>query len=79
MIFIVTKCKNYCSTFAVVVCVVLLILSVLAVAFRPLQRVISVVLIDSQSPVQHVTNERYLSVAIDSSVIADGFHNINIS
>lgn len=60
-------------------CIVLLVLSILAVAFRPVQRIISVVLVDTESGPLYVTDNKYLSLAIDSSVIADGFRNFDMT
>lgn len=51
----------------------------LAIAFRPVQYVINVVLIDTKGIPTFVTNANYLSIAIDSSVIAhrESFFNVS--
>ncbi|KAI7815516.1 heparanase-like [Rhyzopertha dominica] len=76
---ILKKCQSCCTTIVLIVCIVLLVLSILAVAFRPVQRIISVVLVDTESGPLYVTDNKYLSLAIDSSVIADGFRNFDMT
>lgn len=51
----------------------------IAIAFRPVQYAISVVLIDTEAPPVFVTDTNYLSIAIDSSVLSHSASFFNIS
>lgn len=57
----------------------LLILSLLAVIFKPLHKVTHALVIDLDEPINHVTSSKFLSIAIDSVFIAHGFRDCNIS
>lgn len=68
-----------CSNFAFILCVFALIVTAAVIVFRPVSNVVYIVLIDTKSHKTFVSNERFLSVALDSSVIANGFHDFNMT
>lgn len=49
------------------------------IAFKPSAEVVNVVVISTESPPIFVTNKRYLSLGLDSSVVAEGFRNFNMT
>lgn len=49
------------------------------IVFKPSAEVVNVVVIDTDGPPVFVTNQRYLSLGLDSSVVAEGFRNFNMT
>lgn len=75
----VAQCSSVLSSCMVTVCCVLFVISLLAIAFQPNPTQVHVVLIETDKLPVYVTDERFLSIGLDSSLIADGFRNFRMT
>lgn len=55
-----------------------LLVSVITVSLHPTIKPVHIVLVKTNAPTKHVTNTRFLSIALDSSIIADGFSKFDM-
>lgn len=76
--FSVKEFPGVCSTFVLIVCVVFFILSIFAITLHSHPPVTHVLMIEANQPIKYVTDSNYLSIALDSSNIANGFRNVDI-
>jgi hypothetical protein len=71
------KCGSVCTVLSVTLCFVTLIM-LLAIFAVDLNQKVHVVYIDGVKP-RFVTNEKFLSVALDSATIASGFKHFDFT
>ncbi|KAI4463089.1 heparanase [Holotrichia oblita] len=55
-----------------------LLVSVITVSLHPPVKPVHIVLVQTNAPANHVTSTRFLSIALDSSIIADGFSRFDM-
>ncbi|KAF5285296.1 hypothetical protein FQA39_LY04395 [Lamprigera yunnana] len=75
----IAKLQNCFAVISLAFCLVFMIVALLFVVFGQGNKVVHVLLISKESYPLYVTNEKFLSVALDSSQIAKGFKNFNLT
>lgn len=66
---------SLCAAF---ICMILLILSLLAITFHSNAIEVNIVFIDTDQEAVAVNGDEFLSIGLDSSLIADDFKNFNL-
>lgn len=56
----------------------LIVLSILPISLQPFYGAIHVLFIRNTAPPEYVTDKRFLSLALDSAIIADGFNGFDM-
>ncbi|GJQ65492.1 hypothetical protein Trydic_g7596 [Trypoxylus dichotomus] len=72
------KCATRFSSIVVLILIAFIIISVIPISLYPLFGGIHILLIQKSSPPAYITSSKFLSVALDSSLIVDGFTNFNM-
>ncbi|KAI4463073.1 heparanase [Holotrichia oblita] len=72
------KCKMQLSTTVALLFLGFLLVSVITVSLHPPVKPVHIVLVQTNAPANHVTSTRFLSIALDSSIIADGFSRFDM-
>ncbi|KAK4886223.1 hypothetical protein RN001_002494 [Aquatica leii] len=75
---ILTKLQDCCASVTLAICIVLLILSLLFATFKPANKIVHVLLISREIYPLHVIDKRFLSIALDSVLIAEGFPHFDL-
>ncbi|KYB27768.1 heparanase [Tribolium castaneum] len=70
------SCGNVCTILSVTLCFIT-VLTLLAIFAVDLTQKVHIVYIGGAAP-KHITNEKFLSVALDASVIANGFKHFDL-
>ncbi|GJQ65491.1 hypothetical protein Trydic_g7595 [Trypoxylus dichotomus] len=72
------KCKIQLSKILAVVVVSGVLLSIVAIFLHSTPKPVHILLVQTNAPINYITNRKFLSVALDSSMIADGFSKFDM-